>query len=1096
MRTRVGVRGLAAAAVAGVMVLAGPVGPGTQATAHAGSQTTAHTGDGNIVLGDPSSAWWVANALANNQGQDLVELVFFERTLQQLYADNPNLPPTRALQLIEGMRTAVESNLQSLPAQQGDSVIPGFVSAVELYLSDGAAPALLEAAKTTYQYFTNQTSVANPDGSQKVTAAADLATMAVQIYTQAGLVLDGAVNMAKDDAHPLFRTAQNLIFAAQTAPTSATAQQIIEANPTLGLIRGVNALIDSNGEIRTSVEHLTDLTVSALGTVIAQQKEAQQTLQHVESLQQDILAYAKDADTRQREAAAAQAKAQREQQLLSAETAALNILSSLIGLGDPKGAKLVKAVGTATLQVANGVVQFAELATRMGGLDKAIGSMAGAALTGNIVGAVFALLPVFTGAKDPNQEILEQIGALRQQVADLGQVMSGRFDRVDRSLNTIYSSMLTQFARLDLVTQRIDHGVADTQRQLVLISDRLVDLEGGLWSSLSDGFRRPLWNRIDEALGYAERTGRPLSKADYLAADSAFYTWSTRHAFDQASTGPRVRDYHLDRIGPELSAYPLDVNINYLAALPAVLSLSPLSGQALPNPHDWVLGARAYLALTMDYPNRARLNQRLRQEIQGLASGGQALQRFEQRIRSGTAPYDGATLNPLFAALLTRYDNALDSLGEAVAGVENTFRAGIQGLDPFAGTEQDSPLWSTLSTTPCSGDNPDPTLPITDLTARRLAPGPLRILSRFDAPGHGTLNFCKTGSWEDFEERVVGHREILTAELTATLTAKWNEVPVYRQQVGLERFTLCSTSTTDPDPDPCPAYPNAAQLVGASWSTRVKPLLDARTEVETLAPDTTRTLTDQALQYLLQKQHDELMKVADGFTTDPAARLAAGQLTGITSALRAYIELGLPGSLAGDEVLSAMLRGTTRLLDEDAEQRLSQWYVRQANAVPAPLTEPWQEIATEAHRRVQGFADALAGDLAALRSGQVHDGSLATATTLQRLSTLASTALTPSASFDPATRRLTVPATSVGRRRNVPVVLRNAGLGLLRVRKVSTTGAGLSATTACTTVLGHHACTIQVRFAPTRAGAVHGGLVVITNTARGRVTLPVTATAR
>ena len=316
-----------------------------------------------------------------------------------------------------------------------------------------------------------------------------------------------------------------------------------------------------------------------MGQIQDQQRKAQATLDDIAKNQKEIVDYVHNQEKRQAEADKAAAEAAEMQNTLSALNSGVSILATLLGQLDPKAGRAVSLVGNAAIQIGTSAIQFAKLAANVGGIGAALGSMAGAALTGNIIGAVLSLLPLFSDdGPSPEEQILEQVNGLRQDVRELGKSMEERFNHIDQSLSTIYTQMMDQFDRIDLVLGEVHADVADVKTKLVSMQSQLTHLEGGLWGSLNDGFRRDLWQTIDQALGYTRRTGLGLPRSAYTAADSRFYTWATFTAFDQAATGPTNRSYSQEDIADELSKYPMDANTAYLAALPRrALGLPALS---------------------------------------------------------------------------------------------------------------------------------------------------------------------------------------------------------------------------------------------------------------------------------------------------------------------------------------------------------------------------------------------------------------------------------------------------------------------------------------------------------------------------------------
>src|SRR5262249_35494276 len=162
----------------------------------------------------------------------------------------------------------------------------------------------------------------------------------------------------------------------------------------------------------------------------------------------------------------------------------------------------------------------------------------------------------------PDQMILQQIGALRDDVHQLRQEMHDRFDRIDKSLNTIFETLNTRFDQIDLTLGQLRGDVHEIQKELILVQKSMNRFEANMYNLPKDGFRRPLWERIDGWIGYKERTGTDMPyQPDYVDSENLFHSWATIHAFDALATGPATRLYDDDHLYDELTRYPLDTNV-------------------------------------------------------------------------------------------------------------------------------------------------------------------------------------------------------------------------------------------------------------------------------------------------------------------------------------------------------------------------------------------------------------------------------------------------------------------------------------------------------------------------------------------------------
>lgn len=120
------------------------------------------------------------------------------------------------------------------------------------------------------------------------------------------------------------------------------------------------------------------------------------------------------------------------------------------------------AVGDAVLGV-HGAVEAFNIATEEIGANS---TLAGLALSGDLVGIGLNLVGSLLGGPTPEEVILEEIGKLRQQVAELRKEMHSRFDGVHEHLDHVMERMDRGFASLS-------QGVEELQRQLREVRDEL-----------------------------------------------------------------------------------------------------------------------------------------------------------------------------------------------------------------------------------------------------------------------------------------------------------------------------------------------------------------------------------------------------------------------------------------------------------------------------------------------------------------------------------------------------------------------------------------------------------------------------------------------
>lgn len=1022
-------------------------------------------------------AWWVADALLENRGDALPPFVYFQRLLQTIYADDPGLAPKTAAAQIALLRAAVSHQLgRTLASLHGDSLVPGILAAVQR-ASHGKRilGTVREAVAVTGQWFESTAGTTAADAATQVTASLDFGAQTSLVEQAATDVLGATALTADKRSEAAYRTAENLAFAATTAPTTASARKIITANPQMAALSDVNALIRPDGTVVTNAGSLDTLAQTAFDKAQAQQDEAQATLATLNAEQQNVLAYSKSDHSA--EQAADHQKAAAEQDVLGQVKGTVSLISNILLLGDPAAAKTVQKVGSAIVDIATSVSKFVDVVSKVGSVANAIGSLAGVIATGNIIGAVMNLVSLFGGGPSADQMILQEIAKLQKQVENLGKEMDARFDRIDKALNTMYATMTQQFDLINTKLDRLDANVTDVLDRLAGLQTQLADLEGGLWSTLRDGFRRPLWDEIDSALGYRARTGKPLPGADFLSADSSFYTWGTRNAYDAAATGPTDRSTDETTLATELDSYPLDDNTSFLAVLPQAFGLASLSTSPLPNPHDWVLAARAYAALVQDYPELAQQNRVLASEVATLRTGGARLQAFERNITAGELDADG--LNPLFATLISRYDAATRAVGADIAGVEQDYRLQEQ-LDPYGGLTQSLPKATTPTAVGCGAPNKS----VPAALSSRLITGSMQLEMNYTSAG--AFDLCAVGEWVNITT-TAGKYPSEHGDLQATIESRWipagSSTPVIvRSQTAIimQDALICSTVNTEcNEVDP-------QQQMYTMWSTATSDW-QATSQVDVTSEQ--QQLDTAATDLLTQKQSEMISKVHTAFSTEPLHSDAA-RMSGDAVALRDYVLVGMPRSYAGDELLSSLLSGADTMVGEDGVQTLTDAYLG------TPSAEPWAQLLQTITDRRDAVVACLARDIAAIRAGAV-DGSVAVATTMDRLATLVATVTSPGVRFIAGSPSVNVPATRIHRARTVTVGVANPGLGRLHVSKVRVTGTRLHLLRqTCTSVAGHRRCAITLRYAPVAVGRSTGSVRLFTNTARRSVVLTLHLLAR
>ncbi|MGI8808457.1 MAG: Calx-beta domain-containing protein [Acidimicrobiales bacterium] len=1077
-------------------------------------QPAAAADDTSVVVGaaQVQEAWWVANALDRlGTGPDAVKTGFYINTLTNMYAANPSLGSGDATAQLQALRSAVDAQSQKgLAGPQGNQVVADFLPLVKSALT-AVGPengAVIQGARLSYNLLASALT-ASSMGGDRVTAAADLAVERGVLANKQTDILFGAIGTAHAPGFEQFKSAYDNTFASVTAPVATSTQQLIATNPTLQNVTGLTGLVDANGAMNLTRGQLKAEMATQLGKMQDQFKPllgdptlgVEGYMTKITNAQKDPLAYIEDKAARDKFLAEWKKDSAEQVKWLDVGKSGINVLVSLmeatnkdLGIQNDPLPKQVAVVGTAIADMTIAAVKFAGVAVEMGGILNALGSASGAALTGNFIGAALQIVTLF-GPKEPSKDklVLDQIGKLQKQVATLGTQMSSRFDKVDRSLNKIYQDMMREFNQIDVVLGTIRTDLSTIQQSLNQIRDQLTAFEGNLYTTILSAKRSELWDWIDRALGYQPRTGEPLpftaDATNYYDANSKFLTWARTFASSAAATGGSdLRSFADGDIAGELTKFyepeyadivsPLSTNVRYLRDLPTAWGLSPLVPDAVPNPLDWYLGARAYHSLNLESPANAGRNLQVQTEIEAIVTAGRKYQNFERAIVDG--PRDERGLNPLFRTLLQRYrDKAVQLDGAIAEKIEKPYKV-EEKIDPFHPSGVDQPVSDALKTA-------FPSIPFCNASlsgTRELGPKavdlvmPARMQLVQNYAKAGTTSVCVTAEWGDSDVFRDGntymYRAPLVVRLVSTMTSSAFEGgPVITAEGTTERFVWC-TEPVFPEPmGECPEVPDATEEANANWGN-VKFALENAQVISVNQPVYDR-IRDRGIAFLRSVEAGLYRKIATelGSTVLGASR----ELDGAKLALESYVRQGMPAALAGDEVLSAMLLGSDGIRDR---KHLGTFFLAAAGA-PTGTNARITDLAVN-NRRADHLTGAVVRYLDLFRAGY-SDGSVAVRSTINRLNLLVDLLNTPALNILPVAPEHSFGRVPAGGTKDLTLTVANAGVAKVTLSSPTVDGGGFSLVDqTCGNELAALArCSVKVRFAPTNTAPATGSLKVVNN---------------
>lgn len=232
---------------------------------------------------------------------------------------------------------------------------------------------------------------------------------------------------------------------------------------------------------------------------------------------------------KEREAAKATKKEQVRQLKYQSAQSTVFLISGLASLSNPDDARMVQAVGTATIQVAMAVEAFK---TTM-----ALKDVAGKALMGtlNLVAGIGGAIQCLLSALMPSTEalILEQIAKLAEQIRTLERNMHNRFDEVDRRITSMFAAMNLGFAEVNRMLHGIQYNQHEMKTALTGIESSLFMLSQNVYRNLKDGFHERVQEDTNACL-----THRVSDTSDwYLNCLGKFVTYATHHAGNSLASG-------------------------------------------------------------------------------------------------------------------------------------------------------------------------------------------------------------------------------------------------------------------------------------------------------------------------------------------------------------------------------------------------------------------------------------------------------------------------------------------------------------------------------------------------------------------------------
>ena len=396
---------------------------------------------------------------------------------------------------------------------------------------------------------------------------------------------------------------------------------------------------------------------------------------------------------------------------LAGATAAVLVQSRLLPVDTNSAAaeKMVGAMGGIGIGIAG------LCAGKVGGLD-------------SILSGALGVFNLFSGKQSAQDVMANQISNIQTLLGDLNVNMNYRFDRVDKSLITIFDTMNQQFRKIEFTLDaqgrqiaRLNGNVDDIRSSLVNVQSSLNRLEQDIFFGFATSERdQYLIGPANNALFYqVQNPGKIMGWNEYAVApnyEGTFYTYAASYAADNNLSPALSLDLAPADLAQQLTVRPLDANLNYIAQFLSSNLGQPTRGNPpLANPQEWFMGAYAYLQLAAENP---MLFREKGPRLPAIISVGQNLTNFLSSLT-----FNGTNINwALYSGLENYYLTNLISFNDQIAALEGAYASNHDfALGTWRQWNNNAPRLTAASTVVRASDPNVPLLglpnPVTALAA-------------------------------------------------------------------------------------------------------------------------------------------------------------------------------------------------------------------------------------------------------------------------------------------------------------------------------------------------------------------------------------------
>ncbi|WP_157546498.1 hypothetical protein [Hamadaea tsunoensis] len=723
-------------------------------------------------------------------------------------------------------------------------------------------------------------------------------------------------------------------FGARLGVMSTASLDQLAADPVIGTYMNVGALLDH--QMNTDA-YIAEAKAQILSAV-----------QHIETQNEQLITSAHDisatypaVSTGNRPTTPtpfndAKAAAAARQQVIDGFGVGIEVLAKALGFVDAKSSRIAAGVGKAAVQIATAINKYIPSIAGFS-LGQALTSMSTVALTGNIVGAIGALLPVFLDGPTPDQMLMNEIHKLRDQVTQLSNTMNSRFDRVDHALTVMYASMLDRFDQVVALQHATLGQLADISADLYHMNTSIDNWGEAIMAALRAGGLNPVMGAINDGVGHQDTYGEPIpTYTEYQKYEGPLNLMAATTAKSDPYAGPNPTSYKNLDPRSVLTTYGAKGAINYLdwyagqnyGTSPVVLP--DTVADAVP----WTVAARGYARLVAENPGyAARVNQNRTIEILGAGQG--IIDRSTRfSIPLSTPDSAGRRTNVLYTNIMNDYKNAMRAYSTELGNIRganpggktfNVFGNGDQQIDASLR------MTDTAKIGPCAGTPGQPTITRPSTASITQTPDTL-YLAKYAHPDQPTIKLCYSASFANVEEfdDVKWHHTYADMNIVVRILVHWgNQDRDYRSwSMTWNLGETCRQYLTGAPGGFCN---NITYYLNKWDSTYLTGFTNsALMQTDWNVPLTARDRMNEYLTGLQKAYYDKVVAALN----DPHSALFATneRLSRIVALVQAYTQLGFAKALSQDEMLGLLTDGAERLpVDLDGRNMLGDSF-RQAQA--------------------------------------------------------------------------------------------------------------------------------------------------------------------